>query len=62
MSGININGRKHSIILYADDFVKEEQWNYICKLVGKNPKDYNWLRINFDDEDIDDYDDLLTED
>ena len=61
MSGININGRERSMIFYADQ-MDDDMWETFCKQAGKDPKRYQWLRVNFDVSDVDDSDDDLEND
>ena len=60
MSGMNINGRETSMIFYANK-MDSDLWETLCSQAHKNPKECNWLRVNFDLSDVDDSDDDLTE-
>jgi len=58
MAKFNVNGRENSLIIYVGDCSKE-LWAELCKISGHDPKQYYWLRLNFDTSDIDDYDEIL---
>lgn len=59
MSGININNREKSMIFYKDQ-MDEDMWETFCKQANRDPHKYEWLRVNFDESDVDESDDDIN--